>query len=57
MDWLVSKYVEVRQPARYGSFPLFHAQDVSDIEDDEYISDLRNQIDHEICNIKETQLQ
>jgi len=44
MDWLIKKHVEVRKPARHGSFALFHAQDVSE-EGDDYRTDLRAQID------------
>ena len=44
MDWLVGKAVEVRKPAVYGSFELFHAQSVSDA-DEPYATSLRQQID------------
>jgi|GEM_PF-4614638 len=45
MDWLVSKCVEVREPLRYGSAAIFHAQAITDEEDDHHATKLREQID------------
>lgn len=45
MDWLVSQHVEVRTPLVYGSRAGFVAQTLSDEEDAEHRTDLREQID------------
>lgn len=45
MDWLVSMCVEVRKPLRYGSEAVFHAQEITDEEDENYATLLREQID------------
>ena len=53
MDWLVSMCVEVREPLRYGSAPVFHAVAVTDEEDDYHATTLREQIDAILRNIEE----
>jgi hypothetical protein len=45
MDWLVSKNVEVREPLLHGSTHIFHAQEITDEEDDYTATRLREQID------------
>lgn len=49
MDWLCSKFVEVRQPLLYGSREIFLSQMCSE-EWEEDKSTLREQIDSEIKN-------
>lgn len=56
MDWLVSKTVNVRQPLPYGSHNIFWAQQTSDDCDENYTTDLREQIDTILRNIEEREL-
>lgn len=52
MDWLVSQHVEVRTPLVYGSRAGFVAQTLSDEEDAEHRTDLREQIDRAIAALQ-----
>lgn len=45
LDWLETQNVDVREPARYGSFRLFSANATQHDAEDDYDSDLRAQID------------
>jgi len=56
MDWLVSMNVEVRKPALYGSHKLFTAQTISDEEDEQHHTSLREQIDEERKNLSGEQV-
>jgi len=53
MDWLVSKAVNVREPLPYGSHNIFWSQQTSDDCDENYATDLREQIDSAMRNIEE----
>lgn len=52
MDWLVSKAVNVREPLPYGSHNIFWSQQTSDDCDENYATDLREQIDSAMRNIE-----
>ncbi|MDU5472263.1 MAG: hypothetical protein E6090_02805, partial [Pantoea sp.] len=55
MDWLISKAVNVRQPLPYGSHNIFWSQQTSDDSDENYTTDLREQIDAILRKIEEAE--